>query len=200
MLVWAPLMQDSSGEEPTQSIRIQGAIVKIIDSAKVPAELSGVLSELTFREGQQVQKGELLAKIKSNNLSLELKRAKAKHRIAATKAENQIDIQFAKKSAEVSLAKLSRSLSSNQRAPGVVSRGRIQELEMEAHRDKLRVERTIRGRDGESKHPLSDRRKCSAGRKEPGGMGGTGRNRLEGRSTRPAQTRRLCVCESGWKN
>ena len=82
----------------------------------------------------------MLAKIKSSDLALENKRAKAKHRIAATKAQNQIDIQFARKSAEVSSAKLNRSRSSNQRAPGVVSRGRLQELELESHRDKLRVE------------------------------------------------------------
>jgi len=139
-----PLVQDGPKDKDSQSIRIEGAIVKIIDSAKIPAELPGVLLELSYREGQTVQKGDLLAKIKSKDLSLENKRAKAKHRIAVAKSENQIDIQFAKKSAEVSSAKLARSLSSNQRAPGVVSRGRIQELELETHRDKLRIEQATK--------------------------------------------------------
>ena len=139
-----PLVQDGPKEEDPQSIRIEGAIVKIIDSAKIPAELPGVLLELSYREGQTIQKGDLLAKIKSSDLSLEHRRAKAKHRIAVAKSENQIDIQFAKKSAEVSSAKLARSLSSNQRAPGVVSRGRLQELELETHRDKLRIEQATK--------------------------------------------------------
>ena len=139
-----PLIQDGPQDKDSQSIRIEGAIVKIIDSAKIPAELPGVLLELSYREGQTVQKGDLLAKIKSSDLSLEHRRAKAKHRIAVAKSENQIDIQFARKSAEVSSAKLNRSLTSNQRAPGVVSRGRLQELELEAHRDKLRVEQAAK--------------------------------------------------------
>ena len=139
-----PLIQDGPQDKDSQSIRIEGAIVKIIDSAKIPAELPGVLLELSYREGQTVQKGDLLAKIKSSDLSLEHRRAKAKHRIAVAKSENQIDIQFAKKSAEVSSAKLARSLSSNQRAPGVVSRGRLQELELETHRDKLRIEQATK--------------------------------------------------------
>ena len=125
-------------------VEIEGAIVKIIDSANVPAEAQGVLLTMAFHEGQKVRKGDLLAKIKSNDSSLELKRAKAKHRISKAKAENQIDIEYAKKSAEVSSAKLGRSKNSNQRAPGAVSRGRLQELELEVHRDRLRIEQATR--------------------------------------------------------
>lgn len=125
-------------------VRIEGAILKVIDSAQVPAELQGVLANLGFREGQQVQKGDLIAKIKSADLAVELKRANARHEIASTKRDNKIDIQFARKSAEVSSARLNRSLNSNHRAPGVVSRGKIQELELEAHRDNLRVEQATK--------------------------------------------------------
>ena len=127
-------------EDHTEAIRIEGAIVKIIDSAEVPAELPGVLAEVNFREGQVVSKGELLAKIKSDDLRFELNRAKSRHQIATAKSENKIDIEFAKKSAEVSSAKLNRSRSSNRRAPGVVSQGRIQELELEVHRDQLQIQ------------------------------------------------------------
>lgn len=135
---------DSPPEETTQEVRIDGAIVTIIESAQVPAELPGVLSKLVYREGQHVNEGDLLAQIKSNDLSLELKRAQARHKIALSKAENQVDIQFAKKSAEVSSARLNRSRISNQKAPGVVPRGRLQELELEVHRDKLRIEQATR--------------------------------------------------------
>ena len=71
LAVAIPLIQDLPKDETPRFIQIEGAIVKIIDSAKVPAEVSGVLLELTYREGQQVQKGDLLAKIKSSDLSLE---------------------------------------------------------------------------------------------------------------------------------
>lgn len=130
-----------------EAVTIEGAIVKIVDSAKVPAEVQGVLASIAFREGQEVEDGVVLAKIKSKSLSLELERAKAKLDISRAKAENQIDIEFALKSSEVSSAKLSRSKDSNKRAPGVVSRARIQELGLEVHRDKLRVEQATRDMD-----------------------------------------------------
>lgn len=143
LLLWHASVQNTPNDS-AKLIKIEGAIVKVAESSNVPAEITGVISEIAFREGQRVNKGDLLVTIKSNDLRLQLKQAEGRHRIATSKAENSIDIEYARKSAEVSSAKLARSLNSNQRAPGVVPSGRIQELELEAKRDRLRVDQANR--------------------------------------------------------
>lgn len=133
---------DESGQ--ANRITIESAIVKLIDSVNVPAELPGVLTNMEFREGQMVEKGKEIARIKNDELSLKLRRAKIENRISRLTAENDIDLRFAEKSLEVSSAKVDRSIESNKRVPGVVPVSRIQEQELEAHRDKLRVEQAAR--------------------------------------------------------
>lgn len=76
---------------------------------------------------------------------MELDRALINLKIARSASENNIDVRFAQKSLEVSNARVNRSISSNRRVPGVVPSGRMQEQQLEAHRDKLRVEQA--GRD-----------------------------------------------------
>jgi macrolide-specific efflux system membrane fusion protein len=128
----------------SETVLIESAIVKLIDSVQVPTELPGVISELRYREGQMVKVGEVIARIKCNDLSLKLQRAEIEDRIARSAAENDIDVRFAEKSLEVSSAKVARSIDSNQRVPGVVPLGRIEEEQLVAHRDRLRVEQASR--------------------------------------------------------
>ena len=123
---------------------IEAAIVKVIDSVKVPAELAGVIAELNYREGEMVQRGEELGRIKSRELSLRLKRARIEDQISRSTAANNIDIRYAQKSLEVTTSRVTRSQKSNQMVPGAVPLSRIQQQELERHRDQLRVEQAQR--------------------------------------------------------
>ena len=101
--------------------------------------------KLSFREGSLVTVGQEIARIKNSQLAIELERAQVNLKIARAASENNIDVRFAEKSLEVSSARVTRSMNSNQRVPGVIPKGRVQEQQLEAHRDKLRVEQA--GRD-----------------------------------------------------
>jgi len=130
----------------SQTIIIESSIVKLIDSVEVPAEIAGVLSTLKFREGQMVQAGEILATINSQELDLQLKRAEIENQIARASSENDIDVRFAEKALEVAVSRVDRSNQSNQRVPGVVPAARLEEQQLEVHRDRLRVEQADRDR------------------------------------------------------
>ncbi len=130
----------------SQTVTIESSIVKLIDSVDVPAEIAGVLSTLRFREGQMVQAGEVLANINSEELDLQLERAEIENRIARASADNDIDVRFAEKSLEVAVSRVDRSNRSNERVPGVVPAARLEEQELEVHRDRLRVEQADRDR------------------------------------------------------
>lgn len=135
---------DDNGERQSKSISVESAIVKLIDSVRVPSELPGVLTDLKFREGQMVSKGEEVGRIKSDELAVRLKRAQIESQISRATAENDIDVRFAEKSLEVSSAQVLRSVSSNQRVSGVVPTARLEEQKLEVHRDTLRVEQAAR--------------------------------------------------------
>jgi multidrug efflux pump subunit AcrA (membrane-fusion protein) len=130
----------------SQTIVIKSSIVKLIESVDVPAELAGVLSTLKFREGQMVQAGEVLATINSDELALRLKRAEIENRIARSTAENDIDVRFAERSLDVAVSRVERSQRSNNRVPGIVPAARLEEQQLEVHRDRLRVEQADRDR------------------------------------------------------
>ena len=134
-------------ESTAKTVEISSAIVKLIDNVEIPAESSGVIEQLSFREGSLVTVGQEIARIKNSQLVIELGRAEVNLKIARAASENNIDIRFAEKSLEVSSARVTRSRNSNQRVPGVIPKGRVQEQQLEAHRDKLRVEQA--GRDQE---------------------------------------------------
>lgn len=126
------------------TFEINSAIIKIIDSVNVPAELSGVISDLGYREGQMVKTGDELARINSDELELRLKKAEIENRISKSTAESNVDVLFAQKSLEVSSNRVSRSRRSNDKVPGVVPAAKLEEQQLEMHRDQLRIEQAAR--------------------------------------------------------
>ncbi|MEM7782794.1 MAG: HlyD family efflux transporter periplasmic adaptor subunit [Planctomycetota bacterium] len=146
-LIVADDTNDNEKNDSSETHVVRAGIIKIIDSVKVPAEISGVIAELEFREGQLVSQGQILGKLKSEELNVRLQKAEIEDQISRLTAANNIDIRFAKKSLEVSSRRVARSQNSNQRVPGAVPQSRIEEQELEKHRDELRVEQATRDQE-----------------------------------------------------
>lgn len=125
-------------------VTIASGLLKVADSVQVPAEINGVLAELACRESQLVRRGDLLARVKRDELEVRLKRAELERQISLLTAENDVDVRFAEKALEVSQAQVSRSLESNRLVPGVVPEARINEQQLEVHRDSLSLEQARR--------------------------------------------------------
>ncbi len=72
--------------------------VRAAQRALVAAEESGLVLELRAREGQRITKGEVLARLDSTRLELELSRARAEERLAAaTSVEREVALERARR-------------------------------------------------------------------------------------------------------
>jgi multidrug resistance efflux pump len=83
---------------------IEGAVVKVADHIKLPAEEPGVLIHLGVKEGSLVRAGQQIAKIDDREIQLQAKAADFAFRAAVKKFNDDVDIRYAKKGAAVAEA------------------------------------------------------------------------------------------------
>jgi macrolide-specific efflux system membrane fusion protein len=106
----------------------------------VPAQESGVVTNVAVREGQRVKRGQLLSQIDDQVPRLAAEATKAQYEIARAKASNDVRIRFAQKSLEVSEAELRRSTESIQRFPKSVSQSQLDVEELTVQKNRLEAE------------------------------------------------------------
>lgn len=119
-------------------------ILKIIDSVQLPSERPGVLAEVLVREGEMVKKGQIVARLKSDEYEVRRDRARIDDQIARLSSENDVDTRYAEKLLEVSKAELSRSHAANRRIVNSVPLARLEQQQLEIHRNKLQLEQAKR--------------------------------------------------------
>lgn len=139
-----PVAATEAGQKYADVIRVPSAVVKIADSVDVPAEYAGVLTNVHVREGQFVQKGESIAKIKDSELRLRLIRAKYENQIANLTAENDVDIRYSEKSREVAESEVDRSNRANAKVANSVPAARLERQILEKDRTILQLEQAKR--------------------------------------------------------
>ena len=127
-----------------QPIRIKSAIVSIAESVDLPAERSGVLVELKVAPGQTVTKGQLVAKVKDDGLSLQLEHARLEHELAKMAAESKVDLLYSQKSYDVAVSDLRRSENANLRVPNSVPQAKLEKQGLEKDRTELKLEQARR--------------------------------------------------------
>jgi macrolide-specific efflux system membrane fusion protein len=133
--------QDSPADTPTSAaIEIESVVLRLMEEAEVPAQESGVVTNVAVREGQRVKRGQLLSQIDDQVPRLAADATKAQYEIARAKASNDVRIRFAKKSLEVSEAELRRSMESIQRFPKSVSQSQIDVEELTVQKNRLEAE------------------------------------------------------------
>jgi len=135
-LLSAPMTSTVAAEEPV----LRRCLVTLIDEAKVPAREAGVLVELAVREGQDVTKGQVIAKIDDNQPQMEKRKARAEHDQALARAESDVDIRFSKESAGVAKLEWDKAEESHRRAPQSVSEIERKRLELNFTKSTLQIE------------------------------------------------------------
>ncbi|NLX96653.1 MAG: HlyD family efflux transporter periplasmic adaptor subunit [Rhodopirellula sp.] len=108
-----------AGPQPEFSIQdpgvVDGCLVTLIDEAEVPAQEAGVLIELNASEGQQVAKGDLLARIDDRQSQKLEEIAKYKLDVAHQEAGNDVNVRYATKTWEVAKAEYQQALETNKK-------------------------------------------------------------------------------------
>lgn len=121
-------------------VRIDNALITLIEQAEIPARDAGLLTELSVSEGDTVKRGQLLGKVDDEDARLALAKAVAETRIAATTAANDVKIRYADKAAKVAAAEYKRAQESVERVEKSVSKTELEKLQLEADRGTLAVE------------------------------------------------------------
>lgn len=111
--------------EASAVVRIDSVVLRPLRAAEVPAQQTGVLQNVAVNEGQQVEKGAVLATLDKRQAELAVARAQFEHEQAKAKAINEISIRYADKALEVAKAELKRSSESIEQFPKSISQSQL---------------------------------------------------------------------------
>ncbi len=114
------MLAGSTAWAQNQDIVVPDCVVDLLEEARVPAQESGMLTEVLVREGQQVKTDEVLAKIDDTLSILQKQVSLAEMYVAEKKAENKIAVEYALATSQVNKRTFQRYLDSNKRVPGSV--------------------------------------------------------------------------------
>ena len=127
-------------------IRVESALVTLIDQADVPAREAGVLVQFTAREGDSVKRDDLLARIDDSQAALAARHAQTELDIAQKESRNETKLLYASKTVDVAKAELKRSNESVEKYKKSISETELDRLRLTVEQAELQVQ--------ESEHEL----------------------------------------------
>ncbi len=137
------LLAAVGGSEPdSTSFYIPSILLSPIQHVEVAARESGPLSEVLVKEGDLVERNNLLAKIDDAEVQLAFERARIDYEVAKDEANNDIRIRLAKKSLAVAKAEFRRASSAAEKYKRAVPQTELDKLRLTVERDELAVEQS----------------------------------------------------------
>jgi macrolide-specific efflux system membrane fusion protein len=132
---------------PAAPIEITSAVIKVSEEADVPASEAGVLAQINVKDGQLVEEGATIARIRDSDVRLLVDRSRLEAAIALKKYDSDLDVQYAKKSTDVARAELTRSLDSNLKYPKTVSSSELDRQRLLVEQGELEMQKAERERE-----------------------------------------------------
>jgi macrolide-specific efflux system membrane fusion protein len=126
--------------DPSTEIRVESALLTLIEHAEVSASEAGLLSKINVREGETIDEGKPIAQLDEREARLVKQRTATELEVARAAASNDIKVRFAKKSSEVAEAELKRALEANAVFAKSVSQTELDRLKLIAEKSKLEIE------------------------------------------------------------
>jgi RND family efflux transporter MFP subunit len=144
LLILAAALAGAPESGRAEEIRIDSALVTLIEQVEVPARETGVLASVAVREGELVEKGDVLARIDDTEARLLRERAEIDRDIARDEAGNDVKIRFSRKAWGVAKAEVKRAQDAIGRYPGAVSATELDRLRLSADKSELEIEQAER--------------------------------------------------------
>lgn len=135
------LAESMAKDDVQPLIRIDKAVLKIIESVNVPAQRSGLLRQMPSLEGQVVKRGDLLGRIDESQAELHLQEAKLQLDIAMREAGDDVNVRFARKSLAVAQAELARGEELHTGDFKLITETEIDRLRLVVDKTELEIER-----------------------------------------------------------
>jgi len=142
MLCYPSAAQSTPNPSQANSIIVEGAILKTVEVTSVAAQVQGLLSNVSVREGDRVKIQSPLAAIQSTATELQLQRSKVALDVAQKNFENTIDIELARKTFAVAQNEYLRAVEANKRVEDVYPAIEINRLELVRDRANLEIDRS----------------------------------------------------------
>ena len=130
-------------------IEIKDAIVTTIDEINIPVREAGAIGEVLVKEGDLVEKGDILVQVDDELLTIQRDAAVAEARVAQIDSQNDVEVRYAQKTGAVAKAELERSKAALEDYPKSISQTELDETRLVAERAVLSAEQAER--DLESK-------------------------------------------------
>ena len=131
---------DNRYSTPDGNPVLQATII-VKDEARIPAVEAGVLTQLAVREGDQVKKGEIVARIDDRLPKARLKAARYGEDAAKTRAEQDIEGRYAVKAAAVAAKDVDNANLSNKIHKGTVVASDLERMKLDHERATLQIEK-----------------------------------------------------------
>jgi multidrug efflux pump subunit AcrA (membrane-fusion protein) len=129
------------------TVTLQNCLLSLDAEVQVPAQEAGVLIEIPVREGQQVNKGDLLAQIDDILPKMKYNVAYYKLKVAEKEASNDVEVRYSIAAYRYAGAKLQRSLSANEKTANTRSEEEIDEQKLDKEKSKLMIEKSQKDLD-----------------------------------------------------
>ena len=126
---------------PAADIKIENALVKLIDQLDLPAREAGTLVQLDVQEGAKVPAGAPLVRIDDTEARFAEERAKVELQISSKKAASDVAIRAAERASQAAALELKRAEDARQRLRDVVTENEIEKLRLAADQAKLAIEK-----------------------------------------------------------
>jgi len=127
--------------ETKQGVEVENALLKTIESTSVAAAVAGRIEEFKVREGDRVEIGQTLGRIRDAAVGLQLERAKIAMAMARKKQRSDIDLRLAQRKAEVANNELERAEIANTKIENTYPPKEIDRLRLVAASCALEIER-----------------------------------------------------------
>jgi macrolide-specific efflux system membrane fusion protein len=123
-----------------EPMRIEDAVLKLIEEVELPAKEPGPLAEISTREGDVVEMGRRLAAVEDAEAGVAVTKAESELAVARAKAENDVAVRLARKAHEVAAAEYRRALESVEKFQKSVSQTELDQLRLTTEKALLAIE------------------------------------------------------------
>ncbi len=139
MLVGAPVLRPAAAADPV----LEGCKVQLEEDIKLPSPEAGVLVQLSVKEGSQVRRGEVLAKIYDEEVQIQKKAAEYALGAAYKAATDDVQIRYADKSAAVAEKNYEVMIESNRSVAKAVAEIEVRKAKLEWDASVLSAEKAL---------------------------------------------------------
>jgi multidrug efflux pump subunit AcrA (membrane-fusion protein) len=132
---------DATRTQRPEVISIESVVVTISEQVSVPAADAGMIAEVLVKPGDLVAEGDLIARLRDDDVRLLVDRTRINAEIAAKESSSDLDSRYAAKTTEVARTELARSIESNAKYAKTVSNSELDRQRLLVDQGELETQR-----------------------------------------------------------